>query len=495
MALQEEGVEAVMINNNPETVSTDYDISDRLYFEPLDLEGVLNVIKAENVDGVICQYGGQTSVNLAIDVEKGLEGTKTVILGTSPDQMDVAEDRKRFTDLMRSLGIRQPPSGTAYSYEEAIRIANDVTYPVLVRPSYVLGGRAMEIVYSDEELKTYMETAVKVSHNHPVLIDKYISEAVEIDVDSVSDGEDVYVGGILEHIEYAGCHSGDATMVMPPYNLPDKVIDEIVEINRKVALALKIKGLMNLQLAYRDGQIWMIEANPRASRTIPFISKATGVPMAKIGVKVMLGRKLKEFGLSGYKPIDHYAVKESVFAFLKLPGVDPILTPEMKSTGEVMGIDPDLHIACLKALTAAGTVLPKSGGVYITVNDNDKPRAAAVSKCLADMGFRIYATEGTSRFLKERGIESTVVFKNFEKREPNAISLMRNGDIDLLINTPREHSGAIRDGHDMRRLAVELEIPYITTINGAEMAIGAIAAELKGDIGVKSMQEYHGLEF
>ena len=495
MALQEEGIEAIMINNNPETVSTDYDISDRLYFEPLELEDVLNVIKAENVDGVICQYGGQTSVNLAIDIEKGIKGMKTEILGTTPDQMDVAEDRKRFTDLMRRLGIRQPPSGTAYSYDEAIRIANDVKYPVLVRPSYVLGGRAMEIVYSDEELKTYMETAVKVSRNHPVLIDKYISEAVEIDVDSVCDGEDVYVGGILEHIEYAGCHSGDATMVMPPYTLKRETIDEIVEINRKVALALEIKGLMNLQLAYKDGQIWMIEANPRASRTIPFISKATGVPLAKIGVKVMLGRKLKEFGLSGYKAIDHYAVKESVFAFLKLPGVDTILTPEMKSTGEVMGIDPDLHAACLKALTAAGTILPKEGGVYITVNDNDKARAVEVAKSLVDMGFKIYATRGTSKYLSDHGIDNSFVYKNTENQEPNAESLMRNGDIDLIINTPREHSGAIRDGHAMRRLAVELEIPYITTMNGAEMAVGAITVKLQGETKVKSMQEYHGLEF
>ena len=495
MALQEEGIEAIMINNNPETVSTDYDISDRLYFEPLSLEDVLNVIKAEDADGVICQYGGQTSVNLAIDVEKGLKGTKTKILGTSPDQMDVAEDRKRFTDLMRSLGVRQPPSGTAYSYNEAMRIANEIGYPVLVRPSYVLGGRAMEIVYSDDELNTYMETAVKVSHNHPVLIDKYLSEAVEIDVDSVCDGEDVYVGGILEHIEYAGCHSGDATMVMPPYNIPQNMIDEIVEINRRVALALKINGLMNLQLAYKDGQIWMIEANPRASRTVPFISKATGVPLAKIGVKVMLGRKLKDFGLSGYRPIDHFAVKESVFPFLKLPGVDSILTPEMKSTGEVMGIDPDLHAACLKAQLAAGTILPKEGGVYITVNDQDKPRAVAVAKSLKDMGFRIYATRGTSVYLTEHGVENTRVFKNTEGKEPTALSLMRNRKIDLLINTPREHSGAIRDGHNMRRLAVELEIPYITTMNGAEMAIGAIGVERKGEMGVKSMQEYHKLEF
>ncbi len=494
MALQEEGIEAVMINNNPETVSTDYDISDRLYFEPLGLEDVLNVVRAEDADGVICQYGGQTSVNLAMDLEEALRGTKTRILGTSPDQMDVAEDRKRFTSLMRTLGIRQPPSGTAYSYDEALSIANEIGYPVLVRPSYVLGGRAMEIVYSDEELHTYMDTAVRASHHHPVLIDKYLAEAVEIDVDSICDGEDVYVGGILEHIEYAGCHSGDATMVMPPYNIPPNIIDDIVEINRKVALSLRIVGLMNLQLAYKDGEIWMIEANPRASRTVPFISKSTGVQMAKIGVKVMLGKKLKDFGLSGYRPIDHFAVKESVFPFLKLPGVDSILTPEMKSTGEVMGIDPDLHAACLKALTAAGTVLPKEGGVYITVNDHDKHRAVSVAQSLKDMGFHLYATKGTSSYLKEHGIESTMVFKN-QEGEPNAMSLMRQGKIDLLINTPSKHSGTIRDGHSMRRLAVELEIPYITTMNGAEMAIGAMQVELKGSMDVKSMQEYHTLEF
>lgn len=493
MALQEEGIEAVMINNNPETVSTDYDISDRLFFEPLELEDVLNVIKAEDADGVICQYGGQTSVNLAIDVERGLRGTRTKVLGTTPDQMDVAEDRKRFTDLMRELGIDQPRSGTAYSYDEAMKIARDIGYPVLVRPSYVLGGRGMEIVYSDEELGTYMETAVKVSRNHPVLIDKYLSEAIEIDVDSACDGEDVYVGGILEHIEYAGCHSGDATMVMPPYTLPPEVVDRVVEINRKVALALKIKGLMNLQLAYKDGTVWMIEANPRASRTVPFISKATGVPLAKIGVKIMLGKKLKDFGLSGYRPIDHYAVKASVFPFLKLPGVDSILTPEMKSTGEVMGIDPDLHTACLKAYTAAGTILPTEGGVYITVNDHDKPRALEVARGLSEMGFKIYATKGTSTYLREHGVDNTAVFKNSEGLKPNAISLMRDGDIALIINTPSEHSGAVRDGHRMRRLAVELEIPFITTLNGASMAVGAIAVKRKGGIGVKSMQEYHKL--
>ena len=493
MALQDEGVEAIMINNNPETVSTDYDISNRLYFEPLVLEDVLNVIEAEHADGVICQYGGQTSVNLALDLEKGLKGSHTEILGTSPDQMDVAEDRKRFTDLMRELHILQPRSGTAYSLEEAAKIADDIAYPVLVRPSYVLGGRGMEIVYSYDELKTYMETAVKVSRHHPVLIDKYLTEAIEIDVDSVCDGEEVYIGGIMEHIEYAGCHSGDATMVLPPFTLPPRTIDEIVEIDTKVALALKIKGLMNLQLAYKDGQIYMIEANPRASRTIPFISKATGIPLAKIGVKVMLGHKLSEFGLEGYRPIDHFAVKASVFPFLKLPGVDSILTPEMKSTGEVMGIDEDFDTACYKAFIAAGNNLPTRGGVYITVNDSDKPKVLPIARELTEMGFKIYATKGTSTYLREHSVDSIAVFKVDENLKPNAIGLMRDGEIKLVINTPSQLSGAVRDGHRMRRLAVELQIPFLTTINGARIAIGAIKVARKGDFGVRSMQEFHGL--
>ena len=493
MALQEEGCEAIMINNNPETVSTDYDISDRLYFEPLDLEDVLNVIKAEDADGVICQYGGQTSVNLAIDLEKGLKGTKTQILGTTPDQMDVAEDRRRFTDLMRQLGIKQPPSGTAYSYEEARSIAAEIEYPVLVRPSYVLGGRGMEIVYSEEELKTYMETAVKVSRNHPVLIDKYLTNAIEIDVDSICDGEDVYIGGIMEHVEYAGCHSGDATMVLPPFSLPQKTIDEIVDLNTRLALALKTVGLMNLQLAYKNGEIWMIEANPRASRTVPFISKATGIPLAKIGVKVMLGKKLKDFGLKGYRAIDHFAVKESVFPFLKLPGVDSILTPEMKSTGEVMGIDADFDTACYKAFEAAGSQLPLEGGVYFTVNDQDKEEACKIAKALRDMGFNIYATKGTATYFKEHGVGCMSVFKHDEQLKPNATSLMRDGAINLVINTPTNHSGAVRDGHRMRRLAVELEIPYVTTINGAKIAAGAIRVAKEHEIGVKSMQDFHGL--
>ncbi|MBQ8178961.1 MAG: carbamoyl-phosphate synthase large subunit [Candidatus Methanomethylophilaceae archaeon] len=493
MALQEEGVDAIIVNNNPETVSTDYDISDRLYFEPLLLEDVLNVIEAEDADGVIVQYGGQTSVNLAVDLEKALEGTKTRVLGTSPDKMDVAEDRRRFSKLMDDLGIQQPRSGTGYSFEEARDIAEDIGYPVLVRPSYVLGGRAMEIVYSTDELRTYVETAVKVSRNHPILIDKYLTEAVELDIDAVCDGTDVYVGGIMEHVEYAGCHSGDATMVLPPFTLGKEIIDQVVDITTRVALALDIHGLMNLQLAVKDGQIYMIEANPRASRTVPFISKATGVQLAKVGTKIMLGRTLKEFGLKGYRPIDHYAIKASVFPFLKLPGVDSILTPEMKSTGEVMGIDEDFDKACYKALIAAGNKLPTEGGVYITVNDADKPRILGPARALKEMGFTIYATKGTSTYLRENGIETTTVFKIDENQKPNAIGLMRDGKINLIINTPSLKSGAIRDGYTMRRLAVELEIPFMTTVQGAEIAVASIRVARSGEVGVRSTREFHGL--
>ena len=492
-AVQEHGCCAIIINNNPETVSTDFDISDRLYFEPLTLEDVLNVIDAEDADGVIVQFGGQTSVNLAVDLEKALAGTKTKVLGTTPDNMDVAEDRRRFSKLMDDLGIKQPKSGTGYSFDEVKEIAENIGYPVLVRPSYVLGGRAMEIVYSTEELKTYVETAVKVSRSHPILVDKYLTEAIEIDVDTICDGKEVYVGGIMEHVEYAGCHSGDATMVLPPFTLSQKIIDEIVDISDKVALALQIKGLMNLQLAVKDGQVYMIEANPRASRTVPFISKATGIPLAKVGTGIMLGKTLKDYGLKGYRPIDHYAIKASVFPFLKLPGVDSILTPEMKSTGEVMGIDEDFNRACYKALIGAGNKLPVEGGVYITVNDQDKERIVKPAKELKEMGFTIYATKGTSTYLRSHGVETTTVFKLDENQKPNAVGLMRDGKINLVINTPSQRSGALRDGYTMRRLAVELEIPFMTTVQGAEIAVGAIRVARSGELGVRSMKEFHGL--
>jgi len=491
MTLRDEGVETVVINNNPETISTDYDISDRLYFEPLTLEDVLNIVEKEDADGIIVQYGGQTSVNLAIHLENALKGTKTKILGTTPDMMDVAEDRKRFSKLMDDLKIKQPASGTGYSFEEAKKIADRIGYPVLVRPSYVLGGRAMEIVYSEEELSTYVETAVKVSQNHPILVDKYLTEAIELDVDLVADGKDVFIGGIMEHIEYAGVHSGDATMVLPSFSLSDDVIERVRDVSRRVAIALQVKGMLNLQLAIKDNEVWMIEANPRSSRTIPFISKAIGVPLAKIGTKVMLGKGLKEQGFVGHRDMKHYAVKVSVFPFLKLPGVDSILTPEMKSTGEVMGIDEDLDTAYYKALLAAGNKLPSGGGVYITVNDEDKPRIVDSVKDLREMGFTIYATKGTSTYLRENGIPVTTVFRVSDNQNPNAIGLMREGKINMILNTPSLSSGARRDGYMMRRLAVELEIPFTTSVNGAIAAVGAIKHACGKELNVKSMREFH----
>ncbi|MCQ2086358.1 MAG: carbamoyl-phosphate synthase large subunit [archaeon] len=495
MALQTAGVEAVVINNNPETVSTDFDVANRLYFEPLSLEDVLNVIEMENADGVIVQFGGQTSVNLAVDLKNALKGTKTKILGTDPEMMDVAEDREKFSKLMNELGIKQPESGTGYSFEEISKITERIGYPVLVRPSYVLGGRGMEILYSAEELRYYVDTAVKVSRNHPVLIDKYLTKAVELDVDVVADGGNVYVGGIMEHIEYAGVHSGDATMVLPPFTLSKEVIDNVLSISKKTALALQIKGLMNLQLAVVDRKdVYMIEANPRASRTVPFISKATGIPLAKVGTQVMLGETLSYLGIDcAYSGIDHYAIKVPVFPFLKLPGVDSILTPEMKSTGEVMGIDKNFDLACHKAYIAAGNNLPVKGGVYITVSDQDKINVLDSAKELYNMGFEIYATKGTSTFLREHGIPVTTVFRLSENMVPNAVGLMRLGKINMVINTPSFKSGAIRDGYQLRRLAVELEIPFLTTVNGANITVAAIKSVRNKELNVLPAGDYSRL--
>ncbi|MCL1983771.1 MAG: ATP-grasp domain-containing protein, partial [Methanomassiliicoccaceae archaeon] len=398
---------------------------------------------------------------------------------------------KRFSKLMDDLKVRQPASGTGYSFEEAKEIADRIGYPVLVRPSYVLGGRAMEIIYSEDELRTYVETAVKVSKNHPILVDKYLTEAIELDVDLVADGKDVFIGGIMEHIEYAGVHSGDATMVLPPFSLSDEVMEKVKDITKRVALALNVKGMLNLQLAVKDNEVWMIEANPRSSRTIPFISKAIGVPLAKIGTKVMLGKTLKEQGYVGYRELDHYAVKASVFPFLKLPGVDSILTPEMKSTGEVMGIDEDFDVAIYKAMIAAGNKLPKSGGVYFTVSDTDKPKILDSARDLREMGFTIYATKGTSTYFRENGLETTTVFRVSDKQNPNAIGLMREGKINLIINTPSLNSGARRDGYMMRRLAVELEIPFLTSVNGANAGVSAIKKAGGKEINIRSMKEFH----
>jgi carbamoyl-phosphate synthase large subunit len=491
MALQEEGVDSIIINNNPETVSTDYDISDRLYFEPLTEEDVLNVIEKEGADGVILQFGGQTAVNLALELERALEGHKCRVLGTAPSDMDVAEDRELFSNMMHSLGIRQPDAGTGHSFEEVKDIAERIGYPVLVRPSYVLGGRAMEIVYGESELEIYVASAVKVSRAHPILVDKYLSNAIEIDVDVVADGEDVFIGGILEHIEEAGVHSGDATMILPPQTIPEPVITRIEKITIQVAKALRIRGLMNLQLAVKEGEVYMLEANPRASRTVPLVSKAIGIPLAKVATKVMLGRSLREMNLTERKRCDHVTVKASVFPFLKLPGVDSILGPEMKSTGEVMGIDPDYDAAVYKALISAGYKLPQSGSVYITVADRDKREILPIAEELFEMGFKIYATKGTSTFLRENGIATTTVYRISENIPPDALGLMRRGEIDLISNTPTESSGARRDGYMMRRLAVELEIPFLTTLQAAKATVCAINRARMGAPRVNDLASYH----
>ncbi len=491
LAIKEEGIDAVIVNNNPETVSTDFDISTRLYFEPITAEDVLNVIEREDADGVVLQFGGQTAINLALPLQRLLKGKKARVLGTPPDSIDLAEDRKKFSKLMDELGILQPKSGTGFSFAEVKGLAEEIGYPVLIRPSYVLGGRAMEIVYNEAELETYMKSATKVSKKRPILVDKYLTNAVEIDVDAVCDGTDVYLGGVLEHIEEAGVHSGDATMVLPPVTLNPDTMDEIRDTTRKVAMALKTIGLMNLQLALKDGKIFMLEANPRASRTVPVISKATGVPLAKVAMKVMLGRTLKDLGLVGEPSVSHFAVKASVFPFLKLTGVDSILGPEMKSTGEVMGIDHEYPAAVWKALIAAGQKLPREGNVYLSVSDADKHVAAQLAVRLAKMGYGIYATKGTAAALKEIGVEATTVYRISEKVTPDAISVMRKGLVNMVINTPTEASGARRDGYMMRRLAVELEIPMFTTVKGASAAVTAMEHAAKNDTSVNDLSSFH----
>jgi len=491
LALREMGIDAIIVNNNPETVSTDFDISSRLYFEPITTEDVLNVVEREDADGLILQFGGQTAINLALPLQKELRGTKTRILGTPPDSIDLAEDRKKFSKLMDELGILQPRSGTGTSFEDVRNLAKDIGYPVLIRPSYVLGGRAMEIVYNESELETYMKSAVRVSKKRPILVDKYLTHATEIDVDAVCDGHDVYIGGIMEHIEEAGVHSGDATMVLPPQTLSEKTVADVASITKRVALALKTVGLINLQLAYKDGDIFMLEANARASRTVPIISKATGVPLAKVATYVMLGKTLKELGLTGMARMDHVAVKASVFPFLKLPGVDSILGPEMKSTGEVMGIDTSYPAAVWKALVASGQKLPRKGRVFMSVADQDKQAAVDIAKRLESIGFGLYATKGTADFLRRHGLEPTTVFRISDHGSPDAISLMRAGEVCMVINTPTEATGARRDGYMMRRLAVELEIPMFTTIQGARAAVLAMEHEKRHELHVHDLGHFH----
>ncbi len=483
-ALKELGVEAIMVNCNPETVSTDYDTSDRLYFEPLTLEDVLAIVEREQPLGVIVQFGGQTPLKLAVPLERA--GVR--ILGTTPDAIDRAEDRERFAAILHRLGLAQPPNGTARSFDEAARVASNLGYPILVRPSYVLGGRAMEIVYDEEGLARYVGEAVRVSPDHPILVDKFLEDAIEIDVDAIADGERVVIGGVMEHIEKAGIHSGDSACALPPYSLGDDQIAKIQEVTRALARELGVLGLINIQLALKSDAIHVLEVNPRASRTIPFVSKAIGVPLAKFATKVMLGKRLADLGFTEERELSWIAVKEAVFPFVKFPGVDVVLGPEMKSTGEVMGLDRDFRKAYVKSQLAAGSPLPTTGKVFLSVRNRDKRAILQVAKRLAEMGFTLVATQGTAKVLTRNGLPVEVIHKVLEGWRPNIVDLMKRGEIALVINTP-EDGRARRDSYLIRRTAVTQNIPYYTTVDGAQAALGGIEALLKGELGVQSLQE------
>jgi carbamoyl-phosphate synthase large subunit len=484
-ALREMGIESIMINSNPETVSTDYDISDKLYFEPLTREDVLNIIEQEKPEGIIVQFGGQTPLNIAVQLAEA----GAVILGTTSDSIDRAEDRERFQALLKKLDILQPPNGIATNKEQAIGVAEEVGYPVVVRPSFVLGGRAMEIVYDKKDLEYYMENAVSVSPGKPVLIDRFLEDTTEIDVDAISDGNDTVIGGIMEHIEEAGIHSGDSACVLPSISLEPEIVEQLKEHTRAIAKELKVIGLMNIQYAVKDGVIYVLEVNPRASRTIPFVSKATGVPLAKLATKVIMGKNLKDLGLTGETTPTHISCKESVFPFSRFPGVDTILGPEMKSTGEVMGIDNSFELAFAKSQLAAGQELPRSGTVFLSVKDSDKAPLLTIASIFHDMGFKILATKGTAAFLGEHNVPAKRVNKVREGR-PHIVDMIKNGEINLVINTT-SNKKAISESFSIRRSALVFGIPYTTTIAGARATALAIKSMIKGDIHVKTLQEYH----
>ncbi len=461
-ALRDDGFETIMVNCNPETVSTDYDTSDRLYFEPLTLEDVLELVDLEKPKGVIVQYGGQTPLKLA----RALEAAGAPIIGTSPDSIDLAEDRERFQQLVQKLGLKQPPNHTARSAEEAIDLAADIGYPLVVRPSYVLGGRAMEIVYKESELQRYMREAVKVSNDSPVLLDRFLDDAIEVDVDAICDGTDVLVGAIMEHIEQAGVHSGDSACSLPPYSLSQDVQARLREQARKLALELNVVGLMNAQFAIKDDEIYIIEVNPRGSRTVPYVSKATGVPLAKVAARCMAGKSLKEQGIGAEVIPDYYSVKEAVFPFNKFPGIDPILGPEMKSTGEVMGVGRSFAEAYAKAQLGAGVIFPKGGRAFVSVRDADKKRLLPVVRKVVALGFDIVATEGTAAQLNEAGIACEKVNKVTEGR-PNIVDMIKNDEIDLIINTT-EGKKAVADSGAIRSNALQRKVNYSTTLAGAD---------------------------
>lgn len=491
MALRERGIETHIVNNNPETVSTDYDTSDKLFFEPVTLEDVMNIIEKERPYGVMVQFGGQTAINLAIPLEKELarRGLATKILGTSPDSIDLAEDRERFNLLMKKLNIPQPEAGIAYSTYEAKAVAKRIGYPVIVRPSYVLGGRAMEIVYDEAGLEVYMREAVRVSHEHPILIDDFLQNAVEIDVDAVCDGTDVLIGAIMEHIEEAGIHSGDSACMIPPQTLPGYVLEVVRDYVRKIALNLGVNGIMNMQLAYKDGTVYVLEANPRSSRTIPFVSKSVGLPLAKIAAAVMIGHTLAEQGHTEEPKLPYVSVKEVLLPFDKLPGADVLLGPEMRSTGEVMGIDYNLGLAFFKAELSADNSLPLEGIVFISVRDEDKAAVAVAAKKLTDAGLKIIATDGTAEYLKKSGIAVERVNKIFNG-SPNVLDYMKRGEVKLIINTPTTKQ-SIKDGAQIRRGAVDYHVPYITTVQAAQASADAIVMAEKDRITIKALDEYH----
>lgn len=485
-ALKEEGVESIMINCNPETVSTDYDTSDKLYFEPLTVEDVLNIVAIEKPIGAIVQFGGQTPLNISGPLSKaGLN-----ILGTSPDSIDIAEDRKRFQEMLKKLKLSQPDNGTATSFEEAKAAAERIGYPVVVRPSFVLGGRAMEIVYDEKNLADYMEKAVEASPERPILIDKFLEDAIEVDVDAIADGRDCVIGGIMEHIEEAGIHSGDSAMVLPPHTLGKDIIEIIKKNTYAMAKELNVKGLMNIQYAVKNNIVYVLEVNPRASRTVPFVSKAIGVPLAKLAAKIMLGRTLREIGLTREKTISYVAVKESVFPFVRFPGVDAILGPEMKSTGEVMGIDSTFGAAYVKSQIAAGQKLPTKGNVFISVKNQDKRNIIFIAKKLADLGFSIMATSGTAEALKNNDIDVQYLPKLHEGR-PNIIDLIKDGKAALIINTP-SGKATKEDELKIRSHAILYNVPLITTVSGAQASVNGIENLIKKpNMSVTPLQEYH----
>lgn len=486
LALKDLGIETILVNNNPETVSTDYDVSDQLFFEPLTFEDIMGIIEQEDIEGVIVQFGGQTSINLSVPLAKA--GVK--ILGTPYESIDRVEDRERFTEVLNELNIYQAPYGLANSFDEAREAAERIGFPVLVRPSYVIGGRAMEIVYDTNELEEYMKEAVKVSPEHPILVDKFLEDAIELDVDLLCDGKDVFIAGIMEHIEEAGIHSGDSACVIPPQTVPEHLLEVIRENTRKLALELDVIGLMNIQYAVKldEEKVYIIEANPRASRTVPFVSKAIGVPLAKIATSLMMGKTLKDFGLTQEIKIHHVAVKESVFPFLKIQEADTVLGPEMKSTGESIGIDENFGMAFYKSQLSAGMDLPKEGTIFMSVREQDKKKIQPIAEKAHRLGFDILATKGTADSIFKVPIQR---IKKVSQGTPNIQEAILNGEIDLIINTPHGKQ-ASEDGYIIRRLAIELGIPYVTTLAGARAALNAIEAVKSKDIGVKSLNEYAG---